>query len=206
MTTVVDTAAGGPGYAASLRTLSAASATAFVVALLILVLFVLPAERGIDPTGVGAKLGLTQMRGTATPTAGAVVPTSAVAFASAMVVAPQSKPDIAKTAPMRSDAMTIVVKPHTGVEVKAQMRAGDHFIFRWEATGPVKMDMHGERPNAGEEFTRYWMEADLASGQGAFTAPFDGSHGWFWRNRSDRNVTIKVHTAGFYETLFQPQP
>ena len=193
MITVVHTAPGGHHHSASLRTLGVASAIAFVVALLILVLFVLPAERGIDPTGIGAKLGLTQMRGTAAPTAGAVV-------------APQSKLEIAKAAPMRSDDMTIVVKPHTGVEVKAQMRTGDHFIFRWEATGPVKMDMHGERPNAGEEFTRYWMEADLTGGQGAFTAPFDGRHGWFWRNRSDRDVTIKVHTAGFYETLFQPKP
>ena len=202
MSAVVETPSGGIRFATSSRSLVLASAAALVVALVILVLFVLPAERGIDPTGIGARLGLAQMRSAVVPTAAAAVP----APASAAGPAAPSKPSIAKATAMRSDDMSIVIKPHTGVEVKAQMKTDDHLIFRWEATGPVKMDMHGEKPNAGEEFTRYWMESDLSGGQGAFTAPFDGRHGWYFRNRGDKDVTVKVHTAGFYESLFQPKP
>ena len=201
MITVLPTSSSGDlPYEASRRSLALASAAALVVALLILVLFVLPAERGIDLTGIGARLGLAQMRGgeTAAP---------ANASPSALVIAPQGKAEIAKATAMRADDMTLVVKPHTGVEVKAQMKTGDHLIFRWESTAPVKMDMHGEKPNAADgEFTRYWMESDMTGGQGAFTAPFDGRHGWYFRNRSEKDVTITVHTAGFYELLFQPKP
>ncbi|WP_077034608.1 hypothetical protein [Pelomonas sp. KK5] len=206
MMTVLNTSSGSVPYAASSRSLGLATGSAFVVALLILVLFVLPAERGIDLTGIGAKLGLAQMRGgEASSGAAAARPATVASAAAALAVAPQGKAEIAKATPMRADDMSVVLPPHSGIEIKAEMKTGDHLIFRWESTAPVKMDMHGERPNAGDEFTRYWMESDLSGGQGAFTAPFDGRHGWFWRNRSDKEVTIKIHTAGFYEALFQPK-
>jgi hypothetical protein len=64
--------------------------------------------------------------------------------------------------------------------------------------------MHGERPNAGKEFTRYWKDKQQAGDQGSFVAPFDGIHGWFWRNHSDKPVTIKVKISGFFEKLYVP--
>ena len=201
MTSNLNPAMDAPSFETSTRTLVIAVGAALIAALLILVLFVLPAERGIDPTGIGSALGLKQMRGNESESKAAAVPKGASATAA---TEPQSKQTIAKTTALRSDEMTIVLKPHAGAEIKALMRTGDHLIFRWEATGPVTMDMHGERPNAGDEFTRYWKEAGLTSAQGAFTAPFDGRHGWHWRNRSEQDVTLKIRATGFYEALFQP--
>jgi len=201
VSTTLNPATAATPFETSTRTLTIAVVAALLAALLILILFVLPAERGIDPTGVGSALGLAQMRGDASASKRAPVPTGASTTA---VTEPQTKQTISKDAALRSDDMTVVLKPHTGAEIKALMRTGDHFVFRWEATGPVTMDMHGERANAGDEFTRYWKEADQTSAQGSFTAPFDGRHGWHWRNRTEKDVTIKVHTAGFYESLFQP--
>ena len=48
-------------YQVSAPVLVKVSAMAFAVAIVILVLFVLPAERGIDLTGLGKRIGLTQM-------------------------------------------------------------------------------------------------------------------------------------------------
>jgi len=183
-------------YQAPTGKLLAACGVAAVGAAAILTLFVLPAERGVDLTGLGRVLGLTGMASAA--------PVGPAEAAPQAVTAP-TKATIAKAAPLRSDEMTLTLPPHSGVEVKAEMAAGDHMIFRWEATGPVKADMHGEPPNAGdEEFTTYWKEADLTSGQGAFTAPFAGIHGWYWRNRGETPVTVKVRTNGFYKALIQP--
>ena len=61
--------------------------------------------------------------------------------------------------------------------------------------------MHGEPPNAGNKFTSYWKDKEQNSAQGIFVAPFDGTHGWFWRNRGDKPVTVKVKVIGFYEKL-----
>jgi len=181
-------------YQASTSRLAAACAIAAAAAAAILTLFVLPAERGVDVTGLGRVLGLTGMAAPSEPE----VPTAAATQAAAT----PSKATIAKATALRSDELTVTLPPHSGVEVKAEMAAGDHMIFRWQATGPVKADMHGEPPNAADdEFTTYWKEADLTSGQGAFTAPFEGIHGWYWRNRGETPVTIKVRTNGFYRAL-----
>ena len=178
------------------RKLAVACGAAALGAAAILTLFVLPAERGIDVTGMGGLLGLTGM--------GAANPVAETAPATADAPSSQSKATIAKATPMRSDELTVVLPPHSGAEIKARMGEGDHMIFRWEASGPVKADMHGERIDAGDAFTSYWKEADLTTGQGAFTAPFKGTHGWYWRNRGETAVTVKVRTSGFYQELFKP--
>jgi hypothetical protein len=182
-------------------TLAKASASAAVAAALVFMLFILPAETGIDPTGVGGVLGLTNM---------ATEPEAAEATASSAGVAAgpiaQSEATIAKATAMRNDEITVVLPPHRGTEVKANMKKGDSLVFRWEASGgSVKLDMHGEPPNPAEnEFTSYWQEKEIQEAQGSFTAPFDGTHGWYWRNNGDRPVTVTVRTSGFYKELFRP--
>lgn len=179
--------------------LAKATGGAAIAAAVILTLFVLPAEYGIDPTGAGAALGLTGM-----VAAKADAPAPATA---APVAALPAKADIARTAPWRQDDMTITLAPHSGQEIKAHMAAGDSFVFAWESKGgPVKVDMHGEKANAVEgEFTSYWEEREMTGAQGSFTAPYAGKHGWYWRNKGDTPVTVTVRTTGFYKDLFQPK-
>jgi hypothetical protein len=184
------------------QTLARASAGAVIAAGLVLTLFVLPAEAGIDPTGVGSALGLTRMSAATE----APKPPAATQTAAAGTPGTPDKASITKAAALRNDEMTITLAPHSGAEVKAHMQKGDHLVFRWEAKGgPVKLDMHGEPPNAGDgDFTSYWKEKELTQAQGSFTAPFEGTHGWYWRNKGDAPVTITVRTTGFYKDLFRP--
>jgi hypothetical protein len=180
------------------------SLTALVVATVILVLFVLPAERSIDVTGLGKVMGLTQMAkgedaADTTPAATPVDPT-------AYVVPAQTKASIEKTTPFRSDEKEITLQPHDGIELKAHMKTGDHFIYVWTASAPVKADMHGEKKgDTSGAFTEYWKEKGLTSDQGALTAPFDGIHGWYFRNQGETPLTVKIKTWGFYEDLFEPK-
>lgn len=188
------------GIKPSPTTLAKATGGAAIAAAAILTLFVLPAEYGIDPTGVGTSLGL---NGMLTGTAEAMP----VAKAAPTGAAIPTKASIAKPAPWRQDEMTITLEPHSGQEVKAHMSKGDSFIFQWTSTGgPVKAEMHGEKYDAAEgEFTDYWKELEMTGGQGDFTAPFDGTHGWYFRNKGDTPVTVSVKTVGFYKDLFQPK-
>jgi hypothetical protein len=192
-------------YQASPQTLGRASLAALVAGGVILSLFVLPAEYGIDPTGVGGTLGLLRMAGIddAETPAEARIPDSVEAVVAVPV---QIKANIAKATAFRSDEKTITLAPHAGMEVKARMNTGDSFVFRWTSSAPVRMDMHGEPKGAAEgEFTSYWKQKDLSTAQGSFTAPFDGTHGWYWRNRSEAPVTLTVKTEGFYGELFEPK-
>ncbi|MCJ2182933.1 hypothetical protein MTR62_09545 [Novosphingobium sp. 1949] len=170
----------------------------------ILALFVLPAEWGIDPTGFGRVLGLTRMAQTGENDESDSPQVSAPAGMTLTVPA-QTKLTIEAREALRRDARTLTLPAHSGVEIKAHMAKGDHLIFEWSSTGPVRMDMHGE-PKGGKdgEFTSFWKQKKMTGAKGSFTAPFDGTHGWYWRNGGETPVTIHLTTAGFYKDLFEP--
>jgi len=189
-----------------------ATGAALIAATAILVSAVLPAEHGIDPTGIGKALGLTTLSANAGGTASAPIPATAAAAlpSSTAAVAPVAQTPAATVAksevPFRSDEMMLSLQPDEGAEIKASMRKGEQFVFTWAAEGgKVNFDMHGERPNAGAEFTSYWKGTQQTGAQGAFVAPFDGTHGWYWRNRGDKPVAVKVKVSGFYARLYRPE-
>lgn len=190
-------------YRAAPGTLARATLAATAAGAAILVLFVLPAEYGIDPTGAGRALGLTRMANGGEAEAEAPV-APAVTAAPAVAIPTQSQAAIEKATPFRHDEKTITLAPHTGIELKARMQAGDTFVYRWTATGPLRADMHGEPTGGAEDaFTDYWKQKDVAKQQGSFTAPFAGTHGWYWKNREDVPVTITVSLDGFYASVFE---
>lgn len=196
------TATAATPYRASSATLGRASAAALAAGAAILVLFVLPAEYAIDPTGIGSALGLTRMA--SVEEADDAAPVTTPAPAAAVAVPAQTAATIARATPFRQDEKTITLAPGKGIEVKARMQAGDSFNFRWHATGPVRADMHGE-PTGGreDEFTDYWKQKDITASQGSFTAPFAGTHAWYWKNREDVPVTVTVRLDGFYASVFE---
>jgi hypothetical protein len=188
------------------KTLLKATALAVVVAVVVLTLFIFPAEYGVDPTGIGDRLGLTHMS-TATKAEKEVPQPTTPSGPQATAAAPVSILDAVwkSDAPFRNDEMELTLAPDEGAEIKARMQVGDRFVFTWTSDGPVNFDMHGEEPAAAkDEFSSYWKGRSETSGSGAFQAPFAGTHGWYWVNRGASPVTVRVKTSGYYEQLFRP--
>ncbi|OWY36468.1 transmembrane anchor protein [Herbaspirillum huttiense] len=194
---------------------------AVAVAAALLVAVVLPAEYGIDPTGVGARLGLTEMGKIKTslaaeaaadkladaqkqtaPVPAPVVPVPAVVQAPAPVETPVAS--TAKSAAgMRSDEMTVTLKPGQGSEVKMAMNKGAKVTYSWKVNGGlVNHDTHGD-PVAGAPggYHGYGKGRQVGSDAGELVAAFDGNHGWFWRNRGTSDVTVTIKTNGEYQSL-----
>ncbi len=169
-----------------------ASAVALAVALLILFTAVLPAEYGIDPLKTGAALGLTGISKAAdTATGGRATP------AQTGIYTPEAK--IYKV-----DSEDLSLRPEEGVEIKYHMQKGAGMVYAWKATGKVQFEFHGEpdkKPNP-EYFESYLLDDKVGQDHsyGAFTAPTTGIHGWFWQNKSNKEVQIHLTTAGFYDS------
>ena len=176
-----------------------ATALAAVVAAALLLVAVLPAEYGIDPTGIGAALGLYRA-----PAAEAEpLPESSVGGETAPATGAGSL--FTSPAPYRTDEMSITLAPGEGAEIKAQMTAGERLVYSWTATGNgVDVDMHGEAADKIGGDRSYQTGEFQTAGHGAFEAPMAGNHGWFWQNLNDDPVTVTVKTAGFYTRLFRP--
>lgn len=208
----------------STRRLLRSTFIAILVAAGLLVTVVMPSEYAIDPTGVGRTLGLTQMgelklilaqealAEAAAPQATASAPTSTSTPAPVQQFAqvqpiekPVTKPVTAPAPALKTNQMSVTLKPGEGTEIKLEMLKGKTVSYEWTATGGlVNYDTHGE-PYNGEKgyFHSYNKGKQVKSNKGEFTALFDGTHGWFWRNRSNKDVTISLNTTGDYLSVKQ---
>lgn len=202
----------------STRKLVRSTVIALLTAAALLVTVVMPSEYAVDPTGVGRALGLTQMgelkiilaqealADAAPPQAVAPAPAPAPASQVAQVQ-PIAKPvaQLTPTPALKTNQMSVTLKPGEGTEIKLEVLKDKTVSYEWTAVGgPVNYDTHGE-PYNGEKgyFHSYNKGKQVKSDKGEFTAIFDGTHGWFWRNRSNNNVTIALKTTGDYLSVKQ---
>jgi len=187
--------------------------TALLIAAALLVTTILPAEYGIDPTGIGRTLGLTQMgeikaslaneaqAKAATPAPlSAAQPPDAHTQTAAPVPATSTAPMEAKAPPARQHTVTLKLKPGEGAEIKLTMDKGATVDYEWTvAGGTVNYDTHGDPENAPKDFYHgYGKGRSKAADAGTLKAAFNGKHGWFWRNRSATEVTVTLKTNGDY--------
>lgn len=204
----------------STRKLVRSTVIALLTAVGLLVTVVMPSEYAIDPTGVGRALGLTQMgelkiilaqealADAAPPQAAAPASTPAPAPQVAQVqpiAKPVAQPASTTTSALKTNQMSVTLKPGEGTEIKLEVLKGKSVSYEWTAVGgPVNFDTHGE-PYNGEKgyFHSYSKGKQVKNDKGEFTAIFDGTHGWFWRNRSNNDVTIALKTTGDYLSVKQ---
>lgn len=201
-----------------------ATAVAVIVAGVLLITTVLPAEYGIDPTGIGSRLGLDVLAPSASaaeaPVSVAPAPTAVTTQNDAANAALAAKTEAAfgkqegqsldahavslRTGNFRRDTFSVTLPPGKGAEVKMALKSGDGVVFHWTANADVALDMHGERPDAKGTWTSYAVETAQREASGAFIAPFEGSHGWYWKNRGTEPVTVNIEVAGFQPDLHRP--
>ncbi|MBV6323756.1 hypothetical protein [Duganella violaceipulchra] len=182
------------------------------VAGLLLVTTVLPAEYGIDPTGAGKALGLTQLHRPASPVAAVApaVPDLQGATKGSTVPAKDEVRQMtiasAQETAYRTDVMEIVLPPNKGLEVKTHLAKGATLIYSWKTKNGemVNQDFHGEPVDAGkDEFESFILSKGISESRGSLIAPFTGVHGWYWKNLSGEPVTIVLQASGFYSDIFR---
>jgi hypothetical protein len=163
---------------------------ALLVAGVLLLTVILPAEFAVDPLGTGARLGLLQL-GQVGKQVEALNAAAGSATAQAIVV-PQEKT-------FQQEAIELKVGPHQGVEYKYRLEKGEALLYVWSATAPVDFDFHAEPDSGPKGYAQTYEKASAArQASGTMTAPFSGIHGWYWLNTTDQEATITLKSAGFY--------
>jgi hypothetical protein len=195
----------------SKQTLLRATLGSLAAAAVLLLLVVLPAEYGIDPTGFGH---LTGLKGLAQP------PKRSIALGDIiggnLVLREVAVPDPGEPTPLPNPAvfqdqamppktrtMTIKMQPNGETEVKLKLQEGKVALFSWQVDqGTLYVDMHGHDPSFGPDFfVRYKEEDGGTGGNGSLTAPFAGEHGWYWLNYNEFPVTITLTVTGYFDDI-----
>lgn len=182
---------------------------ASITALALLVTVVMPAEYGIDPTGVGKVIGLKKMgeikmslaKEAAAEEQAAEMAVSAQPVTEAVVVAAPEPTTIEPVTAMRTDEMKITLAPDEGTEVKVTMAKGKKVEYVWETSGgKANFDVHADSKELDIDYHGYEKGAEQKK-EGVIEAAFDGKHGWFWRNRTSETMTVTLKTNGEYTDI-----
>ena len=150
-------------------------------AALALVLFVLPAEYDIDPTGAGELMGIKGMAGYS--------------------VAALSK----QSGIYHKDSVTFPLAPFESVEYKYALEQDQSMVFTCQGMSASNdpqteliFDMHSEEKGTDPKDSVTFDIGRAGSAHGSFVAPFDGIHGWYWENRTGEDILVELVTTGFY--------
>jgi hypothetical protein len=199
---------------------------AAIVATVLLVTVVMPAEYALDPTGAGRLLGLTEMGEIKEQLAEEAAADDAAQMAAVQSSAdrdapqvsepvmaeaieePVSAPETEVTAsepkpeavePQWQDEVHVVLTPGEGTEFKLTMEEGAAARFSWVSEGgPINYDTHGD--GSGQSIS-YEKGRGVPEDEGKLVAAFTGNHGWFFRNRNDNDITLVLRTRGEYGEL-----
>ncbi len=177
---------------------------AAIVAGVILITVVLPAEYGIDPTAIGKTLGLKKMgeikvsleEELAVETAAKLAKIDA---AEESVQTPEINTQPATDA--LSHEMQVTLAPDEGTEIKVAMSKNSSVQYKWWTDGGrANFDTHADSKKLKINYHSY-DKGSKQKNEGTLVAAFDGSHGWFWRNRTSKTITITLQTDGEYTDI-----
>lgn len=175
-------------------------------AIVILVTVILPAEYGIDPTGAGKVMGLTEMgqikeelskeaerdHRTSLPDRGEPGIVSRLLGVLVGTAYAQDKGTW-------KDEIRFELKPRETHELKLTMKKGDIADYKMIVEGGrVNFDLHA---HSGGKAVTYEKGRGSKGSEGKLVAAFDGNHGWFWRNRDRKALTVTLKLRGAYSAI-----
>jgi hypothetical protein len=194
-----------------LATIAAALIGSFIV-----VTAVLPAEYGIDPTGVGKMIGFNKLYQPVENVNPTGLP-GIVALPSVEILKLEgggSEPEVVKPeeanfpAPEkqyedREDSVQINLAAGKGIEYKVKMLKHGRIKYGWQTdNGIVYSDFHGDVKQDNPPEDIYYESYAIAYSNnviGNVLAPYEGRHGWYFKNITGNAITISLKMKGQYE-------
>lgn len=191
---------------------------AFIIGAVVLVTAVLPAEYGIDPLGTGELFGFSKLyQGNDQSESNETTETSSSLNFKKIKMeklgSPQStpKPNEANNPepenqyPEREDTIEVIVPAEKGIEYKFKSLKYGSIKYEWSTDkGIVYIDFHGEVKQDNPPKNVFYESYTLAYSNnmaGTLTAPFEGKHGWYFRNETNEDIVVTLRLSGEYELI-----
>jgi hypothetical protein len=190
-----------PEPALAKQRLALAAGAALLVAGLVLVAFVMPAEFAVDPLGIGSRVGLLDL-GVTGQQVEALEQAAATGSGSG-----QAHIVVAQPRPFNSETVEFTLAPgEDWIEYKYRLEQGESLLYAWSASGPVNVEFHAEPDGGPAGYAQTYEKSQGSAASGTLTAPFSGIHGWYWQNTGSQPVAVKLTSSGFYNLSHEFRP
>lgn len=102
----------------------------------------------------------------------------------------------------QDDLITIIIPARGAKEYKLHLVKGATIEYAWKTEG-VKLffDFHGEPKGDTSGYFKSYKKDTKSVASGVLTAPFEGTHGWYWKNSTAQPATIELKINGAYQRL-----
>lgn len=172
--------------------IAVAAGAALLVAGLVLVMFVLPAEFAVDPLGTGSRFGLLDLGITGQQVEALEAANATGTAGEAAILAPQDRA-------FQHETVELTIGPRQFVEYKYRLDKGEALLYSWKASAPVNLDFHAEPDSGPAGYAQsYEVKQAVTEASGTMTAPFTGIHGWYWENTTGQEITVTLTSSGYY--------
>lgn len=188
-------------------TLAAVAAGALLVA------FVLPAEYGIDPTGIGRITGINALSESTRAPSRDFGQTLSFNIEDYDVEAEAINRSIRglinlQDAPFQSETILLELEDLGEMEHKFILEQDTTLVYSWKVLNAkgegVYYEFHGhpssqDAPDYPEGFEQAYSKGEGAGQNGSFSAPFPGYHGWYLMNLEEGPIQIELTVSGYYK-------
>jgi len=190
-----------------------ATVIALATSLILTVVAVLPAEYGKDYSGLGKALGFSRLYQSDDLSNETAVVTQT--FKELTLNNVGSAPDIpkpiegnnpapAKQYESRKDNISITIPAGKGLEYKIAVLKYGQVKYAWKTNqGVLFLDMHGD-VKSSEAKSVYFESYNVANSNnmaGSFLAPYEGKHGWYFKNKSNKDIKVTINLTGEYQLI-----
>ncbi|WP_133468878.1 hypothetical protein [Paraglaciecola marina] len=176
----------------------------------ILIVAILPAEYGIDPTGLGDKLGLLALsKPSSSPSSKLELSFNIGDYDPKAERINESVQGLIhlEEVPFQSQVIDIEIEDLGEVEYKFVMPADSSFVYSWEVLNSregVYYDFHGhpssaDAKNYPDKFEMAYARGEGTSQNGSFTSPFTGYHGFYFMNIEESAITVRLVISGYWQ-------
>lgn len=187
-------------------------AAAAVVAAALLVAFVLPAEYGRDPTGIGKLTGLSDLHkaGKKIKDYGQNLGFNVEPYdlyADSINHSIQGLINLQEQT-FKSETIMLQIEQFGELEHKFIMQKDAVLMYSWEVLNAqgsgVYYDFHGhpaskDADDYPEKFEQSFSKGEGHGQSGSLIAPLSGYHGWYFVNREDDLIEVKLTVSGYYQ-------
>ncbi|RLD81552.1 MAG: hypothetical protein DRJ10_06055 [Bacteroidetes bacterium] len=190
---------------------------ALLIGVIVLVTAVLPAEYNIDPLRTGKLFGFSKlyMEDTSEESGQSNMQTVQLDIkklkledigSEASVPKPieANNPPPAEQFTGQNDTISVLVRAGKGIEYKFKALKYGSIKYEWATSDNhiIYTDFHGEVKQDNppkEEFFESYTIAYSNNMVGTLTAPFEGKHGWYFKNKNKEDVTVIIRLSGQYQ-------
>ena len=113
-----------------------------------------------------------------------------------------TKADLALQQSDWKDTIEVVIPAEGEIEYKLAAVKSAALNYAWKTDkGDLFFDFHGEPKGDTTGYFESYGKDTKAQSNGSITTPFEGTHGWYWRNDNDFPVTVTLKVKGDYQRM-----